>query len=64
MPKLLLTFAISRKPLSSFSNKQVNPNTIISSAVSISVEITISATVASSDFSETIEEKKKFRNTA
>jgi hypothetical protein len=42
----------------------VNPNTIVSKAMSKSEEITISATVAFSDLSETIEEKKKFRNTA
>jgi hypothetical protein len=42
----------------------MNPNTIKSSAVSISEEITISVIVASSDLSDTIEEKKKFKNTA
>jgi hypothetical protein len=64
MPKLFLTFDISRKPLSSCTNKRMNPNTILSSTVIISEEITISAIVASSDLIETIEEKKKFRNTA
>ena len=64
MPKLLLTFDISRKLLSSYTNKRMNPNTIKSSAVSISEEITISAMVASSDLSDTIEEKKKFKSTA
>jgi hypothetical protein len=64
MPKLLFTFDISRKPLSSYTNKRMNPNTILSSAVSISEEITISAIEAFSDLSDTIEEKKKFKNTA
>jgi hypothetical protein len=42
----------------------VNPNTTQSNPVSIRDEITLSATVASSDFSEMIEEKKKFKKTA
>jgi hypothetical protein len=64
MPKLFLILGNSRKPISSFTNKQVNPITTLISATSISEEITISAIVASSDFSETIEEKKKLRNAA
>jgi hypothetical protein len=64
MPKLFLTLDISRKLLSSYINKRVNPNTTLSNTVSISDEITISATVASSDLSEMIEEKKKFKKTA
>ena len=64
MPKLLLTFDISRKLLSSFINNRVNPNITLRIVVSIIEEITISAIVESSDLSETIEEKKKFRNTA
>ncbi len=42
----------------------MNPITTISSAVRIKEDITISAIKASSDLSEIIEEKKKFRNTA
>jgi hypothetical protein len=64
MPKLLLTFDISRKLLSSFINNRVNPNITLRIVVSINEEITISAIVESSDLSETIEEKKKFRKTA
>jgi hypothetical protein len=64
MPKLFLTLDISRKLLSSYINKRVNPNTTLSKTISISDEITISATVASSDLSEMIEEKKKFKKTA
>ena len=64
MPKLLLTFDISRKLLSSFINNRVNPNITLRIVVSINEEITMSAIVESSDLSETIEEKKKFRNTA
>jgi hypothetical protein len=64
MPKLLLTFDISRKLLSSFINNRVNPNITLRIVVSINEEITMSAIVESSDLSETIEEKKKFRKTA
>ncbi len=64
MPKLFLTVDISRKLLSSYINKRVNPNTTLSKTISISDEIIISATVASSDLSEMIEEKKKFKKTA
>jgi hypothetical protein len=42
----------------------MNPTIIQSSTVSIREEITISATVASGDLSDTIQEKKKFRKTA
>ena len=64
MPKLLFTFDISKKLLSSCTNNRVNANTTLSKAVSMNEEITISAIFASSDLSETIEEKRKFRNTA
>ncbi len=64
MPKLLFTFDISKKLLSSCTNNRVNANTTLSRAVSMNEEITISAIFASSDLSETIEEKRKFRNTA
>jgi hypothetical protein len=64
MPKLFLTLDISKKLLSSYTSNRMNPTTIQSSTVSIREEITISATVASGDLSETIQEKKKFRKIA
>ena len=64
MPKLLFTFDISKKLLSSCTNNRVNANTTLSKAVSMNEEITISSIFSFSDLSETIEEKRKFRNTA